>query len=335
MSRFEKVAYYARAYWVMHKKYTVAPYMPEYIGIEVTNVCNFRCAFCLQSNPSHHQAVPKTPLDEDRCQLFLEKVRAAGIKTNLIHWTLDGEPFMNMRFSRICELGVKFGFTNSHFASNGMLCTPERLLEFPINDCTFNVAIDFCADRNRFEEIRGTKNSWETIRRNIHGILAHERFHRVFVEVTDISSFHASDRKILADNFAALRRLFPKSRRIRFRTRTFHNATGFLEKQSAARRNAYHLCPYPWVMFRIASNGDVVACCRDLEHKTVLGNLLTQELPEIWNGQAMQALRSALAAKKPNLMAACRNCDLPYDDSKFSFKNILNAAKGRMQMFGR
>jgi radical SAM protein with 4Fe4S-binding SPASM domain len=85
----------------------------------------------------------------------------------------------------------------------------------------------------------------------------------------------------------------------------------------------------------IAHNGDVVACCRDLEHQTVLGNLFEQELMDVWNGEKYQALRSDLAHGHPEKQAACDGCDMPYDVAKFSAKNFAKTAIHRMLIFDK
>ena len=78
-----------------------------------------------------------------------------------------------------------------------------------------------------------------------------------------------------------------------------------------------------------------MACCRDLEHKTVLGNLLRQEFDEIWNGEKYQALRRDLVQKQPGKQAACANCDMPYDAAKFSLGNMTKIAVHRLLLFER
>ena len=98
------------------------------------------------------------------------------------------------------------------------------------------------------------------------------------------------------------------------------------------KKNKSHLCPYPWTHFRIASNGEVVVCCRDLDHKTVIGNLIKQSVNEIWNGELMVDVRRNLLNETPENISACKGCDLPYDASKFSLNNIYHAAVGRMQL---
>lgn len=309
-------------------------YRPEYIALEVTNVCNFKCDFCPQSDPAHHDIVPRTYLDPTVCASYLEKIRAAGILTNLMHWTLDGEPFMHKEFSRLVEVSADYGFTNTYFASNGMLCSVERLMDFPLDRVHLNLAIDFCTDKDYFEKVRGTKNSWDTVCNNIQDILRDSRMANVNIEITDISSYSENDTKKLADNFQNLQDVFGEHDRVKYRTRTFHNATGLVEN-NREKRGTYHICPYPWTHLRIASNGDIVACCRDLQHKTVLGNLNLQSVNEIWNGEPFQNLRHSLLDKRPNRVNACRGCDLPFDDSKFTIKNVYRAARGRMQLFAK
>ena len=115
----------------------------------------------------------------------------------------------------------------------------------------------------------------------------------------------------------------------------FHNATGYLPIPDEKIENSkkYHLCPYPWFSFFIANNGDVVACCRDLDHLTVLGNLFEQEFDEIWNGEKYQALRRDLIEANPEKQAACVGCDMPYDAAKFSARNMVKTAVHRMLVF--
>lgn len=329
---FNRILYYSRAVfncWV--KGSTYLPYLPEYISLELTNVCNFKCAFCPQSKPNYFSALGRSYLKPETADLLLSKIRAAGVQGNLLHLTLDGEPFMNRDFHKICAVACRHGFTDLFFATNGALASPRRIRQFP-REVSYTFKIDYCSDPIYFESVRGTPGSWQRIKDNINGLMADDEHDNIDVIFTDISPFGFDDPKELAERFMALKALFPKSDRLSFATKTFHNATGYLGPPKRVGRTRYHRCPYPWASLHVASNGDVVACSRDLEHKTVLGNLFVQSLPEIWNGQPMQALRRNLRDGRPGLSAACANCDLPYDGSKFTLTNLINAAVGRLQV---
>jgi len=90
-------------HWKIRRSSTV-PYLPFGVSIEVTNRCNFKCAFCPQSLPDHFDKVAASSLTPDRAEILLRKIRDSGITTTVIHWTLDGEPFMNKAFDQIIDI---------------------------------------------------------------------------------------------------------------------------------------------------------------------------------------------------------------------------------------
>jgi radical SAM protein with 4Fe4S-binding SPASM domain len=171
---------------------------------------------------------------------------------------------------------------------------------------------------------------------NIKGCLADAALTHFHFKVTDISSYRIREPAELERRFEELKSLFPRSERLSFHRRVFHNATGYLPiSEEKMRGRKYHLCPYPWYSFTIASNGDVVACCRDLEHKTVLGNLFQEEFEAIWNGERYRALRRDLASRRPEAQGACSGCDMPHDSAKFSLQNMAKTAVHRVLLFDR
>ncbi|MAI80683.1 MAG: radical SAM protein [Deltaproteobacteria bacterium] len=317
-------------HWAIRRS-EVLPYLPQEISIEPTNRCNFTCSFCPQSNPDHFAEIPASALTPEGVEKILRKLRAEGVRGDLLHWTLDGEPFMNKRFHENLRVARDYGFTTFHFATNGMLLTPHRLHQLPREGVKFAMTPDFCSDEAYFEDVRGTKGSWKVVLENLRTALADQDLDHIEFKVTDISSFKIRDADELEKRFKALKALFPESERISFHQRVFHNASGTMESRIESREG-YRLCPYPWYTMFIAHNGDAVACCRDLEHQTVLGNLFEQDVMEIWNGEKYQALRRDLVEKHPEKQAACKGCDMPYDGDKFTIKNFAKTAVHRMML---
>jgi radical SAM protein with 4Fe4S-binding SPASM domain len=270
----------------------------------------------------------------EKADILLKKLREGGVQTDVIHWTLDGEPFINKNIDKICSLAIKHGWRKFIFSTNGFYCNLENIKKLPrINSkIEYTLAIDFCADKDLFENERGTKDSWEIVRENILNIVNDKRLDYIKLRITDISSFTIHENDELKKRLFALKDLFPKSDRLEFNTRIFHNATGFVSGilENKKKNNAkYNLCPYPWSSLVVASNGDIVACCRDLEHKTVLGNLFSENLIDIWNGARYQDFRKKLADENQQSIKACASCDLPYDQGKFSIIHIIKTAISR------
>ena len=332
-----KLASYAKIFYAWQIRKSLAPsYMPEDISVEATNACNFRCAFCPQSDPRHHELVPRITLEPERAAAIFKRLREGGVTTPTLHWTLDGEPFMNKKFAALCGIAIDHGFTNMIFATNGMLLSEQRLRELPVSPQTkYTFTIDYCADAEYFEEVRGKKGSWQVIQDNIRASLGNNSQQHLHFQLSDITAYKTHDAEVRRTQFEKLNGLFAGAGgRINFRAKTFHNSTGLTTvPASNARKDRYYTCPYPWTSLVVASDGRVVACCRDLRRQTVLGNLLDEPLEAIWRGAAAQELRRNLALRTPWKSKACDGCDMPYDASKFSLRNLIRTARGRLQIF--
>lgn len=68
-------------------------------------------------------------------------------------------------------------------------------------------------------------------------------------------------------------------------------------------------CHAPAEMLIVAYNGDVLACYEDAIREHVMGNLMHQDLAEIWTSEAFTALRCSLgAANRASALKACARC---------------------------
>ena len=67
-------------------------------------------------------------------------------------------------------------------------------------------------------------------------------------------------------------------------------------------------CRRLWSGCVITTNGDVLPCCYDKEHKHVLGNITTQSISEIFHSKKAHQLREQILHNKAVPMM-CHNCD--------------------------
>ena len=75
-----------------------------------------------------------------------------------------------------------------------------------------------------------------------------------------------------------------------------------------ALREGARSCYRLWSGCVITTNGDVLPCCYDKNHKYVLGNITTQTLKEIIYSRASYSLRKQILQGK-HIPAMCKNCD--------------------------
>jgi MoaA/NifB/PqqE/SkfB family radical SAM enzyme len=331
-------------------------YAPKEICIEPTNICNYRCSFCPQST-AEHQELPRGFMKLEHLDIILDKVVQAGAAWNkTIHFTHDGEPLLHPDFPEFVRRANQKGF-RPRFASNGSKLTPEKadLLEAA---GYFVPSIDFSGSREVFEKYRGKPGHWELVRDHIAYLIAmSNRNPKVRLDVREMGGWAepAQAEKWFEQMKACLPT--PTCRRVHFAIRVFHNAAGAVPHElldigirtangssvpraparspagdASPKRSRYRQCPYPWTSMNIAWDGEVHACCRDLEGRTRLGNLLTcDSLWDIWNGARFREFRHWIATRQPEKLAACAGCDLPWsgDPRKWSLANIYRTLRDR------
>jgi len=101
----------------------------------------------------------------------------------------------------------------------------------------------------------------------------------------------------------------------------------FISKNDVSRKRK-NPCRLLWESVVIQFDGKVVPCCRDFDSKYVLGDLNTNTLHEIWNGNKFRNLRkNHLSDKYDNPL--CRHCT-EYDEENPSIARLINKAMKRV-----
>jgi len=312
--------------------YTKLRYAPKEINIEPTNICNYRCSFCQQSNPAHHE-LPSGFMKLEDLDVILDKVIESGAAWNgVISYTHDGEPLLHPDFVEFVGRANRRGL-RPRFSSNASELTPGKADQLEATGY-FRPSIDFSGSKEVFETHRGKRGHWERVRNHIAYLIEmSNRNPKVSVEINEMSAVARPE-----DTQEVLQRLrsvlpAPTSRRVMFRTRVFHNFPGIMPiSTNRPRKEKYRKCPYPWVSMVIAWNGEVHACGRDLTGLTRLGNILSRSsLWDIWNGEKFQEFRHLIATQQPEKFNACRGCDLPWSGAPelWKLESVLWALRYR------
>jgi MoaA/NifB/PqqE/SkfB family radical SAM enzyme len=70
----------------------------------------------------------------------------------------------------------------------------------------------------------------------------------------------------------------------------------------------FPFCPYPFFSLNILWNGRVILCCNDWEHALPVGNLASQSLVEVWNGEMMNHYRYLIYSGRSREIRLCAKC---------------------------
>ena len=275
---------------------------PKILRIEPASSCNFRCIHC----PTGQDLNPSLGImSEDTFNKIYEKISKYSFKVIVLYH--GGEPFLNQNFIKmVTKLRP---LTNTiKTVTNGSLLN-DSIIE-QIIDSGIDI-VEFSLDGVSSEEndkIRVGGN-FQKIAKNIEKLIVlrnnrNLKKPQIYIANTQIpSNIHQLDSiqvpQYLQDTFREI------GDDIQYKLTYAMSWPGLTINPQPAKLENNH-CDHIVNTFTIRWNGDVVPCCFDLVNMMVMGNVVTEELENIWNNEKYQKLRNDI--KNFNPPELCKNC---------------------------
>ena len=274
-----------------------SPVLPEIVQIESTNICNAKCVFCPRDDMLRKQGI----MSFDLFRKVVDECAELGISHVRVH--NYGEPFVDRQLVEKVRYAKQKGIREVGMISNGSLITDEvarGMIDAGLD--AINISVD-AAGREVFESTRvGLK--YDKVIGNI------ERLVRIRAELGRrrpklILSFvrqnNSHDEQAFIEHWRSIAD--------KIHVTDLHNWAGTLNTES----DVNYPCYRPWLTFTVLWDGRVSLCCADFDGRTVLGDMKTSSIREIWNAEPYrEARRLHLESGGPDI---CRACDLPRKDS--------------------
>ena len=270
---------------------------PEIVQIESTNICNAKCVFCPRDDMARKQGIMDMALFQkvvDECvELGIEHVRMHNY----------GEPFVDRALVEKVRYAKQRGVPQVGMISNGSLITEAAargMIEAGLD--AINISVD-ASGKEVFEKTRvGLK--YDKVIANIERLLALREqagTRRPKLILSFVRQDNSEDERAFIEHW--------RKRADKIHITDLHNWAGTLNQRS----DVNYPCYRPWLTFTALWDGRVSLCCADFDGSTILGDLRTHSIREIWNSDAYRALRREhLEGGGP---AICQSCDLPKKDS--------------------
>lgn len=274
-----------------------APRLPEIVQIESTNICNAKCVFCPRDEMHRRQGV----MSFDLFRKITDECAALRITHLRVH--NYGEPFLDRHLTEKVRYAKQKGIPEVGMISNGSLITDKiarGMIEAGLD--AINISVD-AGGKDVFDSTRLGLN-YDKVIANV------ERLVRIRGELGKrrpklILSF------VRQNNSADEQAFIEHWRQIadKIHITELHNWAGTLNHES----DVTYPCYRPWLTFTVLWDGRVSLCCADFDGHTILGDLRTSSIQEIWNNEAYRRVRREhLESGGPDI---CRACDLPRKDS--------------------
>jgi MoaA/NifB/PqqE/SkfB family radical SAM enzyme len=274
-----------------------APQWPDIVQIESTNICNAKCVFCPRDEMHRRQGV----MDMDLFYKVVDECVALGITHVRVH--NYGEPFLDRQLVEKVRYAKQKGVPQVGMISNGSLITEAAargMIEAGLD--AINISVD-ASGKEVFERTRvGLK--YDKVIANVERLLALRDAagkRRPKLILSFVRQNNDEDEHAFIEHWRA--------RADKIHVTDLHNWAGTLNQKS----DVNYPCYRPWLTLTALWDGRVSLCCADFDGRTILGDLRTHTIKEIWNSDAYRAVRREhLDSGGP---AICQSCDLPKKDS--------------------
>jgi MoaA/NifB/PqqE/SkfB family radical SAM enzyme len=287
---------------------------PVYAQLQTVDGCNGACLMCPHAAPS--RPGEGRVMEPALYERILEELGALGTVRSIV-LMLQNEPLLDpLLAGRIRHArAVLGGRGRLAVVTNGTLLTPDRTTE--LLDAGLN-GLDVSIDAYREETYRIIRPGLDfgLVQENARWLLANRRNAHVRIrflvqraneaECRDFVRYWRSlgahvfvsgmtNRAGAVKGFDRLRSKPP------LRARWRRKALGALGRLAP-------VCLAPFTSLCVLVDGRVILCCHDWMHAETYGNLATESLAELWNGDRLNGCRHLLWTHRPGEIALCRQC---------------------------
>ena len=274
-----------------------APSMPEIVQIESTNICNAKCVFCPRDEMHRRQGIMTVNL--------FRKVVDECVELGITHVRMHnyGEAFIDKQLVEKVRYAKQRGVREVGVISNGSLISDEvarGMIDAGLD--AINISVD-AAGKDVFEATRiGLK--YDKVIANIERLVrlrGESGKRRPKLILSFVRQNNSADEQAFIEHWRGIAD--------KVHITDLHNWAGTLNTES----DVNYPCYRPWLTFTVLWDGRVSLCCADFDGSTILGDLNTSSIREIWNAEPYRkARRQHLESGGPDI---CRACDLPRKDS--------------------
>jgi radical SAM protein with 4Fe4S-binding SPASM domain len=275
---------------------------PWGVDIGTTNLCNAACIMC-----PHSKLKKMGTMDMKLYKKIIDN--CSKLKINIITLSFFGEPFLDKTIIEKIKYAKFKGMTVAFYSNASLL--NEKLAKEIIEAGLDSITISFDgATKETYEKIR-KKLNFDVTKKNVLNLIetrnkmkkVNPKINLVLVELEEnkkeIKQFYNEwKNKVNSINIINMR-----------------NWANDIQKEGT--KESFHFnkkikrkpCALIWLKMVVDWNGDVVLCCDDWNHSTVLGNLKKQTIEEIWGGEKLKKIREAHKKREFWKVPLCSGCN--------------------------
>lgn len=269
---------------------------PYEVYIDTCSKCNLVCGFCPTNMVKEGHELRNQVMSFSVFEKIVEDLKLYKDKINVVRLQQFGEPLLNPRLPEMVRLLKDADVCNYiHIVSNGTLLNPklnQELIDAGVD--IFRVSVNGL-DTETYKKVCGVAVDFDSFVANIADFFYraggvcqleakittaslktdedYERFKRIFYPITDY---------VFCER---VEEVWEPYEMPKYDDELVTVGSRLLSDE------ALPVCPVPFDIQRVFSNGGVHVCCGDWNHRTQIGNVMDDTLPGLWQCAEMQKIR--------------------------------------------
>lgn len=275
------------------------------INLSLTNRCNANCIYCPINKAD--DTVPKVDMEFNTVKKVIDETR----NMDLTHYSLAmfGEstlsPAVLMATARYIKVKSKAKiqlYTNGIGMNDTFI---EYLLRSGIDRFVFSID---GADREKYKTIKGV-DEYDTVRENIRKMYNMRIGNHPIISIKTPALYNEEEAEVFKANWDGMCDTITIGTYI-----DWAGEVEWLSNTISKKEPNIEPCAYVFNNLWIASNGDAVICCIDYKHSIILGNVKTDSVKDILDGDAYRRIMEYHMSGDFNNLPICKNCSnhIPY-----------------------
>ncbi len=298
--------------------------VPYAVHIDPASVCNFKCHFCPTGDPQLLESVGRLKgvmdyglfkkIIEDLKQLVLD----ADQQIARLYLYKDGEPLLNKDLAAMVAYTKQAGVAQSiETTTNASLLTESKaseLLQAGLD--VIRISVEHVSNQG-YQEITQTFSNYDLIKAHVGKLYAlkQQMDHPliVYAKILDVNLSDVEKERFLNDfgpisDFVNIDSLTGLSR-TDIRDFRLGNTISTDIDSVHPRKDDRVVCPDAFTKLAINFDGTVSVCCQDWSFGTLVGDVRTQSVSEVWQGAELQSFRLMHLKGERQQHPVCGTCD--------------------------
>lgn len=282
-----------------------------------TNLCNFRCCYCAHAQGAgvfeERYGLKPESMSLETFRRALNQIGRFPGRVKVFNFSGQGEPLLNRELPEMIEYAAGSGA-----AERLEIITNASLLDHGLSDRLVKAGLDCIRislqgmSAGKYKTISGWTIDFERFVDEIRYLYLHRKQCRVFVKVMDISLDEGEEEKFYWTFDGISDRMYIERCKPVYDGVEATKDLGTGTDRYGRSHRPRMVCPLPFYMLGILPDG-TVSPCETIYVPRVLGNVWSDDIVDLWNGDQMRSFREMQLSRQRMGNPQCAKCCAPDD----------------------